>query len=76
MVTDTPYGMYPQGLPPQGGLLDDGAAAVETRRWEVVLPTPGRGYVRVGHGDDQELHHLLSEHNFPVYYKLSNIGSV
>ena len=52
MVSDSPDGLEPWGLTPQGGQLDVRETAISTIwRW-VVIPTPGGGYAGDRAGDD------------------------
>ena len=55
---DSMDGPYPKGLPPQGGPLDNEETAVATSLQEVVMPTPGGGYLGGRDRDDQYLHFL------------------
>ena len=76
MRPDALDSLDPQGLPLQGGPLDNGAKYAPTGQSGLVLPAPGGGYAGGGAGDDGDLHCLLSEHNFPIYCDSSNIGAV
>ena len=51
-------GLYPKGLPPQGGPLDDEETSVATSLQEVGMPNPGGGYLGSRDRDDQYLHFL------------------
>ena len=76
MYPDALDGLYLQGLPPQGGLSADGATDAGTIQRGVVPPTPGGGYAGGGAEYDQDLHHSLSEKNFPIYCDSSDTGAV
>ena len=76
MGNDSMDGPDPQGPPPQGGPKADGATSAATSQQGVVIPTPGQGCSGGEAGDNQDLHCLQSEHNFPVHRGLSYIGDV
>ena len=76
MVPDAPGGPDPQGLPPEGGPSDEGSIDMVTIQWGVIISTHGGGYAGGRSGDNRDLHHSLSEHNFPIYRNSSDIGDV